>query len=409
MSVRWPIIRTLVVKEALRLAANRGALVLAALLVAAAGLLAAFDPAGERLANRPRRLDRFWVDYWNDGPWVDYLKAHLPEELRPRVRFRSEAEIPRDRRGTLGYVSGEGSVQLRPATDGPGEHYLVWFWYSGGDPAALAPFEDWFWRATRQFFHEQAVRALPGDRQDEARRLQPPPPTTDPVRLLAELESQYRDRLAVLAAPGPPPPLPELEVRRSALRTIDIRRAVATGLVLFSLFFACVYVQSSLTCEEREHGVLLAQAISPATAGEIVAAKAIVFAGCGVLLAAPLAGICQPAVLAAPFFWLATIVAATGLLGVGVVIASLARTQRAASVAALSYTLTVALLILVTGLTGLRGLSWLMLEYHLPRMLQAALDGTVQPFHWLSLVATTALAMGWLLAALILFRRRGWQ
>jgi hypothetical protein len=300
-------------------------------------------------------------------------------------------------------------VQLRPATDGPGEHYLVWFWYSGGDPGALAPFEEWFWRETRRFFHEQAVRALPADRQDEARRLQPPPTTTDPARLLAELESQYRGRLADLAAPGPPPPLPELEVRRSALRTIDIRRAAATALVLFSLFFACVYVQSSLTCEERERGVLLAQAISPATAGDIVTAKAIVFAGFGVVLAAVLAGISQPAVLSAPFFWLATVAAAAGLLGVGLVIASLARTQRAASVAALGYTLAVALLILVTTLAGLRRLSWLMIEYHLPRMLQAALDGTVQPFHWLNLLATTGLAAAWLTAAIVLFRRRGWQ
>ena len=249
MALRRPIVRTLVVKEALRLAANRGALVLAALLVAAAGLLAAFDPGGDRLVSDTRRLQRFWVDYWHDGRWVEYLKAHVPDEFRERVQFRAEPDIPRDRSGTLQYVAGEGAVQLRPASDGSGEEYVVWFWYSGGDPAALAPYEDWFWRETRQFFHEQAVRSLPIDRQDQARRLLPPPTTTNPARLLAELERQYRDRLAAIAAPGPPPPLPELDVRHSALRTIDVRRAVATALVLFSLFFACVYVQSSLTCD----------------------------------------------------------------------------------------------------------------------------------------------------------------
>jgi hypothetical protein len=340
---------------------------------------------------------------------VEYLKAHVPDEFRERVQFRAEPDIPRDRSGTLQYVAGEGAVQLRPASDGSGEEYVVWFWYSGGDPAALAPYEDWFWRETRQFFHEQAVRSLPIDRQDQARRLLPPPTTTNPARLLAELERQYRDRLAAIAAPGPPPPLPELDVRHSALRTIDVRRAVATALVLFSLFFACVYVQSSLTCEERERGVLLAQVISPATAGEIVAAKAIVFAGGGLVLAALLAGICQPPVLAAPFFWLAITAAAAGLLGVGLVIASLARTQRAAGVTALAYTLAVALVILVTSLVGVPGIPLLMIEYHLPKTLQAALDGSVQPAHWLNLAITAMLAFAWLFAGLVLFRRRGWQ
>ena len=57
------------------------------------------------------------VDYWRDGPWVEYLTAHVPDELRPQVHFRAETEIPRDRGGTLQYVAGEGAVQLRPAND----------------------------------------------------------------------------------------------------------------------------------------------------------------------------------------------------------------------------------------------------------------------------------------------------
>jgi hypothetical protein len=408
MALRWPIVRTLVVKEALRLAANRGALVLAALLVAAAGLVAVFDRGGEQFANNPRPLTHFWVDYWRDGPWVEHLKSHVPDDFAAAVHFRPDSEIPRDRAGTLQYLPGEGAVQLRPLDDGPQEHYVTWFWYSGGDATVLAPYEEWFWRETRQYFHERAVNALPDERRDEARRLRPPT-TTDPMRLLAETESQYRERLAALAAPGPAPPLPDLEVRHSALRGVDVRRAVATALVLFSLFFACVYVQSSLTCEERERGVLLAQAISPATAGDIVAAKAIVYGGCGFVLAAVLAAICQPRVWAAPFFWLSVTVAAGGLVGVGFVIASLARTQRAASVAGLSYTLAVAILILVTRLTNLPVIPWLVIEFHLPPMLQAALDGSVQPMHWLHLIATGLMAFVWLMSGVLLFARRGWQ
>ena len=55
------------------------------------------------------------------------------------------------------------------------------------------------------------------------------------------------------------------------------------------------------------------------------------------------------------------------------------------------------------------GVPWLMIEYHLPQMLQAALDGSIQPFHWLHLLVTAGLAVAWLVVALVLFRGRGWQ
>ena len=38
--------------------------------------------------------------------------------------------------------------------------------------------------------------------------------------------------------------------------------AVATGLVIFALYFTCVYLLPTLNCEERERGVLLAQAVT---------------------------------------------------------------------------------------------------------------------------------------------------
>jgi hypothetical protein len=200
-----------------------------------------------------------------------------------------------------------------------------------------------------------------------------------------------------------------LEVERSALRALDLRRAVAAALVLFALFLSCVYLQSSLTCEERERGVLLAQALSPATAGEILAAKAVFYTATGVGLAAVLGGICQPAVLRLPFFWLTLVAAAAASLGLGMTIACLARTQRAASMGALGYTLAVSMLIFVCSQNRIPVVTWALLEYHVPRVLQAALDGAVLPRHWFSLAAVGALAAAWIGTAVALFRRRGWQ
>jgi hypothetical protein len=63
--------------------------------------------------------------------------------------------------------------------------------------------------------------------------------------------------------------VPNLEVSRKGLggKVLDIRSAVATALVIFSLYFTCVYLLPTLNCEERERGVLLADV--PAIIGSI--------------------------------------------------------------------------------------------------------------------------------------------
>jgi len=182
-----------------------------------------------------------------------------------------------------------------------------------------------------------------------------------------------------------------------------------TALVVFALFFVCVYLLPSLTCEERERGVLLAQALSPASPLEILAAKFLVYPVLAVGLAALLSGIYSPAALTRPFYWLALSVAAFGSLGIGLTISSLARTQRTASMGALCYMFVITLLLYIFQQTHLGALSYLFLEYYGPRILQAALSGTVLPYHWGNLMGAALLACGWAFAATTLFRRCGWQ
>jgi hypothetical protein len=211
-----------------------------------------------------------------------------------------------------------------------------------------------------------------------------------------------------LAQAGVQPP--ELQEARHQLQGgLDARTAMATALVLFGLFFVCVYLLPSLTCEERERGVLLAQALSPASPGEILAAKFLFYPAAGLGLAALLAAICCPQVLARPFFWLALVVAVFGSLGIGLTITSLARTQRAASMGALCYMLVVALLLFICQANRIPGLPYLALEYHCPRLLHAALSDSVHWYHWGNLAAAAVLAGLWAIAATVLFRRYGWQ
>jgi hypothetical protein len=190
---------------------------------------------------------------------------------------------------------------------------------------------------------------------------------------------------------------------------LDPRSGVATALVLFALFFVCVYLLPSLTCEERERGVLLAQALSPASPLEILAAKFLFYPLLALALAVLLAAIYSPAALSRPFLWISLGVAAAGSLGIGLTIASLARTQRSASMGALCYTLAVALLLFICQQNDIPWFSYLALEYHCPRTIHAALSGSVMWYHWGNLAGAAVLALVWAGAAAFLFHRCGWQ
>jgi hypothetical protein len=165
----------------------------------------------------------------------------------------------------------------------------------------------------------------------------------------------------------------------------------------------------ALVCEERERGMLLAQMLSPAAPREILAARFLFYPVLGAALGALLAGIFRPVTLTRAFFWLSLAITATGYMGVGSCIASLARTPRRASLAALSYMLTVALIVLITQRYGIPSFQYLTLEFYAPRIVHAAIDGTNVQMFIGNLIAAGLLAIFWCVLAIRLFRRHGWQ
>jgi hypothetical protein len=291
-----------------------------------------------------------------------HMQHKVPADLAKHLIFRPLQAAPVDAQGTIVYAQNTGAIQIRPGTD---SSCKVWFWHPGSDGSALAPFELWFWREAYHFAQMHGYGLIG---------------------------------------------VPHLDSEHSQLKGgLDPRSGMATALVLFGLFFVCVYLLPSLTCEERERGVLLAQALSPAAPREILAAKFLFYPVLALGLAAVLAGTYQPAVLARPFFWAALLVAVLGSMGIGLTIASLARTQRAASMGAMCYMMAVALLLFICQQNNIPGLSYLALEYHCPRILHAALTDSVRWYHSGSLAAAGVLAAVWAVLATILFRRRGWQ
>ena len=415
--MRWHILKTLIHKEALRHAANRGGLVLAGLLVAGALLLAVLNPS-EGGFGMIGGVHHCFIHYEEEGPWVEHLKESVPPALAKRLVFR-RLDTANTRDGVIVYPTGTGAIQVRkgpPDAEGRAR-YLVWAWHPAGDPAGMAPYETWFWRETQRHFYSEARASLEGAGLDPDKELPEPDFDTDDLWPVRQTQADLQNQLAAVAARHPgvlsaqPAPVPAVEIKQSALSgaALDMRGAIGTGLVVFALFFTCVYLLPSLTCEERERGLLLAQALSPATPLEIVAAKFLFYPLFGLLLAGFLAGIVSTQALLKPFFWLGLLTLAVGALGIGMTVACLARNQRSASMGALCYLLAVSLVLLICQQNNVAIIPFLAIEYHAPRILHAALTDQVRPGHWVNLACSAILAGAWAASSLVIFRRRGWQ
>jgi hypothetical protein len=433
--MRWHILRTLLAKEALRHVADRGGIFLALMLVAAVMLLTFFghgnsaQGGGAPTSGLTGAPVLYFVDFWEkDSPWIKALRDHKPKDFP--IVFRPADRLPVDANGTIYYPQNSASVQVRlipHLKDKLGRpHYHIMFWYNAEDAAALEPLTRWFWKETCRHFRTTPLRIeatdAPVPRPDnafiEVRPVEaageegnrPLQYTFWPVKSdtgstpFAEWWSKETERS--FAAPV------EIQVTQEELTgRADMRSMIATGLVFFPLFIFCVYLLPALTCEERERGLLLAQALSPASTLEILAAKFFFYPMIGLSLAAVLAGIYRPAVLAQPFFWLAVIVTSVAYLGIGLTVASFAKTQRRASMGAMCYMLAVALFLLICQQNAIPILPNLAVEYHAPRMLHAVMANprNLVPIDWWHLAGMTALAVGWSILAGFLFARRGWQ
>jgi hypothetical protein len=397
--MRWYILRALVRKEFARHLANRGGIALALLLVAAAVLLSVFAPQEAAAAgtNMVGGVHHCFVEFDRATPLIRHLQENVPADLRTQIVFR---EVDPKTLGTL--VPGQpgtGSIQVTTRFE-PGRPPLldVHVWHPDGQPDALAPYEAWFWKEIRRGLAAQARKTNP--------KLPPDPAFDADNWQLFEAHARLKEQAAAVGVV-----VPELQVRREGLagKVLDFRAAIATGLVVFALYFSCVYLLPTLNCEERERGVLLAQALSPASPVELLTAKFVFYPAFGLGLAATLAAIYKPDVLSSLFFWLALVAVGGGFLGIGMTIAAWAKTQRAAFLGGMCYLLSVSMVLLICSTNGIPFLANLAVEYHGPRILHAALGGVVDYTHWYHLGGAMALAGAWLFAAGWVFRRRGWQ
>jgi hypothetical protein len=413
--MRWYIIKALLSKEVARHAANRGGIAFILLLVAASVLLSVFAPkeaagaGGAGSTSMVGGVNYCFIEFDRATPLVKHLQANVPAELQMPLKFRELANAD-TLDGIIVYPTGTAAIQIRQTVEqGKRPALVVRMWHPPGDPGALATYEAWFWKECRKFFAAQAREKLPGA------DLPADPDFESPTGWqVAESHARLQERVEAArpkSSETRAPIVPDLSVTRDGLggKVLDFRGVIATGMVLFALYFTGAYLLPTLNCEERERGVLLAQALSPASPAEILAAKFLFYPVLGIGLAAVIAGIYKSAVLSSLFFWLALFGVAGGFLGIGMTIAALARTQRSAFLGGMCYLLSVSMVLMICSINGIPFVPYAAVEYHGPRILHAALTGDVYGYHWGHLVGSFALAGCWLFLAGWLFRRRGWQ
>ena len=246
-----------------------------------------------------------FVDFERDTPLIKHLESNRPPELKEQIRFR-ELGAAEKVNGLIVYPVGTGAIQVRQTlaehSKNGHETISVFVWHPDGDPTALAPYEAWFWRECRKFYADRVRKTLKD-------LIENPSFDVENDWTVIEAHKRFQEQVAGSAQREnvSAPIVPDLEIHRKGLggKVLDFRAAVATGLVVFALYFACVYLLPTLNCEERERGVLLAQALSPASPTEIVAAKFLFYPLFGIALAATLAAIYKTEVLSSLFFWLA--------------------------------------------------------------------------------------------------------
>jgi len=266
-------------------------------------------------------------------------------------------------------------LQLPLAID-PNAKLGVAYRHPGAKAEVLEPFQRWFWPIAVEHFGKIAV----AEQVPTISR-----PTTASALVMEKLQSGSI----------------------GDLMNEDLAAAI---LLLIIQFVTCCQLIVSFTSQDRERGTLTALALSPITMIELLQAKVLFHLTLSVLGSAAVIGVLKPAALGHVALWATLILTGLGLCCVGMVIASLAKTQSTASLLALCYMLIGAVVFyLATRFSAFAAVKALSFEHYSFGMVYLSLQRQVPLNRAADLGPMLLLVTGWLAAATYLFRTRGWR
>lgn len=366
--IRQKMVRILFDRELKRLRKNPSALMLIGLLAAIALLAATSDPTSESSADGAFANPKVLVVFDKYDDRVKSLINARPESSADTVRFGPRSKVMR---GDVPVIPHDWSVvELNDGAAGPNAaDFLAHF--AGDDASVLDPFLNWFVPAAATAFNSEGW-----------------------------INQTVQKRTRFLARP----------IQDSSLSDLIQTEVIGTTLLLMVQFFACCHLLVSFTAEDRERRTLNALALSPASLGEIMFAKALFhmclsIGGCALITA-----IISPVALASPLLWLTVVITSVAMMSVGTCIATLAKNQASAGMLALCYMMAGAILFfLSTKLFAFQVLKGFTFESYTFPLLYFIFKYPGGGYIPAQLVPLLVLAIGWVMAARKCFYRFGWR
>lgn len=314
MRIRPSLIFALARKDIARLLRNGPALMLlglfivVSLLFASSGLVEEKDQ--ESVTSTPTEQRALsWIVYWDDSPWIEFLKERAPEKLA--IRFVAASQIDTD-----AYPPNICVVEIHKyGRDRRNQiRRPINYRYPGSDPKVLWPVTRWFLSASLEHFGEEP---------------------------------------ALFEQTIPLSPTTQGDLTRAALENVSVADVLNFPLIMTTMlttiqFFAACGLMVSLTAQERERGALRALLQTPANYFEFIASKAIVHGGLALGTSAIVVGILQPITLSSLLFWATMVAQICGYFSVGLFITCYAKNQTAPNLLSFAYLMAIGTLNLLS-------------------------------------------------------------
>ncbi|HMP16547.1 MAG TPA: ABC transporter permease [Gemmatales bacterium] len=364
--MRWPILRTLLWKEALRYRYNWGLLVMVAGVLAISALIALGNRMGDLPSASSRVIKACIIHTHHGSPeeraWRKALEEQPPEWFteKNRIPLLRGSDPNAWRQPGLIYPDDFLIVSLQRNTASSPE-YVVKYQYSKVAQQEAMQYRGWINQVTHQ------LRGLPVVEE------------VLPVFHEAEL-SEGEDRTA----------------------------KIITALVIFSFYLLSFNLYITSTAEEREKKILLALLLTPAHAREIIAAKVIFYAMFSLLVSAGVVALFDFTLLLKPLLWTTILCGSISYVCIGTVVLCIIRRQSTINTVSMMYLIVTALVMsLSTFLLPFLVLRFLMIENYLFHQLEFIIAGKRNPVAVVYHPIMAGLTAGWFLLAVFVFSRKG--
>lgn len=365
MTLRWHILRTLLYKEVLRYRYNWGLLVVVAALLSLSAMVALSSRLSQVLTGQAGSEISICKIYHSDRPisrrWAEHLRMNPPANVTLEfLEYPVGTPVePRVKEGEM-LIMLSTPPGLHDFSTPPSQGWKVRYWCADEEAPGTYVIRYWFESATADF-----LGAAP--------------------RVVVE------NKQAVIQA--------------GAEKT-EVLSLIVTAFAIFALYLLSFNLFITSAGEEREKKVLLGLLLSPASAEEVLAAKAIFYGTGSLFVSLAVVGMYSPVLLLRPLLWLTVMCGSVSYVAIGTVILSVVRRQTTINTLSILYLMAMTIVMILSQfLLPFQFMQWIMMENYLFALMKKLVDGQYHPWMLWNAGRLLGLAIAWCIIAIVVFRR----